>query len=407
MSLFDWFANRRKSAPIGQNLRERDIPDGLWHKCESCAAMTYVKDLRTNQMVCPQCDHHMQVSAPERIEQLIEAGSWQELDPNIHSCDPLGFVDRKPYRDRLKEYRQKTDLVDAVITGTGKLAGYEIALGVMDFRFMGASMGSAVGERITRLIEAATARHLPVILICASGGARMQEGVLSLMQMAKTSAALERHRQARLLYIPVLTHPTTGGVTASFAMLGDLILAEPKSLIGFTGKRVIEQTIRQKLPDEFQTAEYLLAHGFVDAVVPRTQLKQTLSTILSFHVDGIGSQLYKLSEQPLEKPLAQARTINKPVDRTDVAPKLPNGQAEISTLAPDNVPDSTPDNAPATSKHAPTIKTAKVISTPIKPIRLADRDHSNQEDAAPTDVANLDTSAADSASTTHTNGTSA
>jgi acetyl-CoA carboxylase carboxyl transferase subunit beta len=387
MSLFDWFANRRKSAPIGQNSREREIPDGLWHKCESCSTMTYVKDLQLNQMVCPQCNHHMRVSAPERIEQLIDEGSWQELDRTVHSCDPLEFVDRKPYRDRLKEYRQKTDLVDAIITGIGKLSGYELALGVMDFRFMGASMGSAVGEKITRLIETATDRHLPVILICASGGARMQEGILSLMQMAKTSAALDRHRQTRLLYIPVLTHPTTGGVTASFAMLGDLILAEPKALIGFTGKRVIEQTIRQKLPDEFQSAEYLLEHGFVDAVVPRTQLKQTLTTIIGLHVDGIGSQLY----QP---PQPQTQAI------TDNTKSLTNGQAnpaERSAITNDNDHHGQSNQSAAPTQPIPT-ETLDLLDPLDPPI---------PQDEAPPDVASLGSAAADAASTKHTNGTSA
>jgi acetyl-CoA carboxylase carboxyl transferase subunit beta len=214
---------------------------------------------------------------------LIDAGTWEEMDADLTSCDPLGFKDRKPYIDRIKEYRQKTGLSDGVITGTGKIDGCDAALAVMDFRFMGGSMGSVVGEKITRMLETATAKRYPALIFCASGGARMQEGILSLMQMAKTSAALERHRQANLLYIPVLTNPTTGGVTASFAMLGDLILAEPKALIGFTGRRVIEQTLKQKIPEGFQSSEYLLDHGFVDAVVPRTKLKQSLSMILKMH----------------------------------------------------------------------------------------------------------------------------
>ncbi|MFN8973531.1 MAG: acetyl-CoA carboxylase, carboxyltransferase subunit beta, partial [Pseudanabaena sp.] len=202
---------------------------------------------------------------------------------DLTSCDPLDFKDRKPYIDRIKEYRQKTGLRDGVITGTGKIDGCDAALAVMDFRFMGGSMGSVVGEKITRMLETATAKRYPALIFCASGGARMQEGILSLMQMAKTSAALERHRQANLLYIPILTNPTTGGVTASFAMLGDLILAEPKALIGFTGRRVIEQTLKQKIPEGFQSAEYLLDHGFVDAVIPRTKLKQSLAMILKMH----------------------------------------------------------------------------------------------------------------------------
>ena len=295
MSLFDWFAEtrsraseayHRRSVPSAQPQQEREIPDGLWHKCNSCGALTYIKDLRLNLMVCPECNHHNQVFSPERIAQLIDPNTWTEINAEMQSCDPLSFRDRKPYIDRLRETQEKTGLSDGVITGIGKLEGYSIALGVMDFRFMGGSMGSVVGEKITRLIETATAKRLPVILVCASGGARMQEGILSLMQMAKTSAALDRHRQARLLYIPVLTNPTTGGVTASFAMLGDIILAEPKAMIAFTGRRVIEQTLKQKIPDDFQTAEFLLTHGFVDSVVHRTQLKQTLALVLRLHPDS-------------------------------------------------------------------------------------------------------------------------
>jgi acetyl-CoA carboxylase carboxyl transferase subunit beta len=205
------------------------------------------------------------------------------LDEQLRPVDRLKFRDRKSYSDRLRETQEKTHLVDAVQTGTGELEGWLVALGVMDFRFMGGSMGSVVGEKLTRLIEHATRRRLPVIIVCASGGARMQEGMLSLMQMAKISGALERHREARLLYIPILTHPTTGGVTASFAMLGDIILAEPKATIGFAGRRVIEQTLREKLPEDFQTSEYLLQHGFVDAIVPRTQLKKTLAQLICLH----------------------------------------------------------------------------------------------------------------------------
>ncbi|MDS3859879.1 acetyl-CoA carboxylase, carboxyltransferase subunit beta [Thermosynechococcaceae cyanobacterium BACA0444] len=283
MSLFDWFANRKKDAPLPATQQEREIADGLWSKCPACGVMTYTKDLRANQMVCPECHHHNRVTSDERIRQLIDPGTWTTLDEQLVSCDPLQFKDRKPYQDRLKEYQAKTGLKDAVQTGLGKIEGELVALGVMDFRFMGGSMGSVVGEKITRLIERATGDNRPVIIICASGGARMQEGMLSLVQMAKTSAALERHRESRLLYIPVLTHPTTGGVTASFAMLGDIILAEPKATIGFAGRRVIEQTLREKLPDDFQTAEYLLQAGFVDAIIPRTQLKSTLARLIRLH----------------------------------------------------------------------------------------------------------------------------
>ncbi|MBD2056772.1 acetyl-CoA carboxylase, carboxyltransferase subunit beta [Oculatella sp. FACHB-28] len=283
MSLFDWFANRRKSSPISKERQEREIADGLWSKCPACGVLTYTKDLRANQMVCPECDHHIRIFSDQRVQQLIDANTWKPLDENVAPVDPLKFRDRKPYGDRLRETQEKTGLTDAVQTGLGQLEGLPVGLGVMDFRFMGGSMGSVVGEKLTRLIERATWERIPVVIVCASGGARMQEGLLSLMQMAKISAALERHREASLLYVPVLSHPTTGGVTASFAMLGDIILAEPQATIGFAGRRVIEQTLREKLPDDFQTAEYLLAHGFVDAIVPRTQLKRTLAQLIQLH----------------------------------------------------------------------------------------------------------------------------
>ena len=283
MSLFDWFANRQKSAPHTQQQLEREIADGLWNKCEACGVLAYTKDLLLNQLVCSECGHHLRVNSDERVRQLVDKKTWQPLYEHLSPTDPLKFRDRKVYSERLEETQQKTGLVDAIETGTGLLDGIPIALGVMDFRFMGGSMGSVVGEKLTRLIESATKDRLPLIVICASGGARMQEGMLSLMQMAKISGALARHREVKLLYIPVLTHPTTGGVTASFAMLGDIILAEPKATIGFAGRRVIEQTLREKLPEGFQTSEYLLQHGFVDAIVPRTQLKKTLAQLLRLH----------------------------------------------------------------------------------------------------------------------------
>ena len=282
-SLFDWFANIRKTEPAVQKQQEREIADGLWTKCVSCATVAYTKDLKANQLVCPECDYHNRVDSDERIEQLIDADTWNPLDENIRPLDPLEFRDRKDYQARLQDYQAKTGLTDAVKTGTGLMDGLPVALGVMDFRFMGGSMGSVVGERLCRLIEHATAEQFPVIIVCASGGARMQEGMFSLMQMAKISGALQRHQTAKLLYIPLLVHPTMGGVTASFAMLGDIILAEPKATIGFAGRRVIEQTLREKLPDGFQTSEYLLEHGFIDSIVPRTQLKKTLAQLISLH----------------------------------------------------------------------------------------------------------------------------
>ena len=245
--------------------------------------MTYTKDLKANYLVCPECGHHHRVFSSDRIKQLIDEGTWQALDANVIPLDPLKFRDRKAYSDRIRDMQARTKLTDAVQTGIGELDSLPLGLGVMDFRFMGGSMGSVVGEKLTRLIEYSTLHDLPVIIVCASGGARMQEGMLSLMQMAKISGALERHRKAHLLYIPVLSHPTTGGVTASFAMLGDIILAEPQATIGFAGRRVVEQTLREKLPDDFQTAEYLLNHGFVDAIIARTELKATLARLIRLH----------------------------------------------------------------------------------------------------------------------------
>ena len=283
MSLLDWFDNIRKEEPPTQKQQEREIADGLWNKCPACGVVVYTKDLKANQLVCTECNYHNRVDSDERINQLIDADTWKPLSEELRPVDPLGFRDRKAYSDRLQEYQKKTKLSDAVKIGTGLIDGLPVALGVMDFRFMGGSMGSVVGEKLCRIIEYATEKRFPVVIVCASGGARMQEGMFSLMQMAKVSGALQRHRQEKLLYIPVLTNPTMGGVSASFAMLGDIIVAEPKAIIGFAGRRVIEQTIREKLPEGFQTSEYLLKHGFVDAIIPRTQLKKTLAQLISLH----------------------------------------------------------------------------------------------------------------------------
>jgi acetyl-CoA carboxylase carboxyl transferase subunit beta len=283
MSLFDWFADRQKNAPTVRVTQDVEEGDGLWSKCPECGLVVYRKDLVANASVCKGCGHHNRIDSEERIALIADPGSFEPLDSSLAPTDPLAFKDRRSYADRLRDSQQSTGLLDAVVTGLCRTSGLPLALGVMDFRFMGGSMGSVVGEKLTRLIETATARRYPVLIVCASGGARMQEGMLSLMQMAKISAALERHRQAELLYLPLLTYPTTGGVTASFAMLGDLILAEPKALIGFAGRRVIEQTLREKLPEGFQTAEYLREHGFVDAIVDRTRLKATLASLLKLH----------------------------------------------------------------------------------------------------------------------------
>ena len=273
--------------------QEPDEGDGLWSKCPECGQVVYLKDLRANASVCANCGYHYRINSDERIAVIADPGSFQSFDDALSPTDPLEFKDRRAYADRLKESQAATGLQDGVVTGFCRVEGLAMALAVMDFRFMGGSMGSVVGEKITRLVERATQEQLPLLVVCASGGARMQEGMLSLMQMAKISGALERHREAELLYMPLLTHPTTGGVTASFAMLGDLILAEPKALIGFAGRRVIEQTLREKLPDNFQTAEYLQEHGFVDTIVPRVQLRSTLANLLRLH----GSRPLELSSR--------------------------------------------------------------------------------------------------------------
>ena len=283
MSLFDWFADRRKGQFVGKVTQESEESDGLWEKCAECGQVVYRKDLIDNCSVCSNCSHHNRIDSEERIRLISDPNTFRSINDHLTPIDPLGFKDRRAYADRLRESQASTGLKDGVITGTCKVDSIPMALAVMDFRFMGGSMGSVVGEKITRLIEYSTKEQLPLLIVCASGGARMQEGMLSLMQMAKISGALERHRDAQLLYMPLLTHPTTGGVTASFAMLGDLILAEPKALIGFAGRRVIEQTLREKLPDNFQTAEYLQEHGFVDTIVPRTELKETLAKLLRLH----------------------------------------------------------------------------------------------------------------------------
>ena len=283
MSLIDWFAARRKDQFVGKVSQDTEESDGLWVKCSECSQVAYRKDLISNFNVCSNCSHHNRINSDERINIIADKDSFKEFDGLLSPTDPLKFKDRRSYSDRIKESQQGTGLKDGVITGLCSINSMPLALAVMDFRFMGGSMGSVVGEKITRIIEKATIEKYPILIVCASGGARMQEGMLSLMQMAKISGALKKHRAQNLLYMPLLTHPTTGGVTASFAMLGDLILAEPKALIGFAGRRVIEQTLREKLPDNFQTAEYLLEHGFVDLIVDRKELKTTLTKILKIH----------------------------------------------------------------------------------------------------------------------------
>ncbi len=290
MSILSWIEEQRKlkllNAPKYKKT-DASTTQGLWTRCDHCGVILYIKHLKENQRVCFGCGFHLQMTSSERIEHLIDSDTWHPINETVSPGDPLGFKDQKAYTDRLREAQERTGLQDGVQTGTGLLDGIPVALGVMDFNFMGGSMGSVVGEKITRLIEYSTQEGLPLILVCASGGARMQEGIFSLMQMAKISAALHVHQNcAKLLYIAVLTSPTTGGVTASFAMLGDLIFAEPKALIGFAGRRVIEQTLQEQLPDDFQTSEYLLHHGLLDLIVPRSFLKQALSETITLYKEA-------------------------------------------------------------------------------------------------------------------------
>lgn len=280
-----WF--NRKDEKIAEITppEERTVKtEGIFAKCENedCAATIYSKDLRANLNVCPQCSYHFRLTARERLAMLFDSGEYSERDANLAPTDPLNFVDRAPYRERLEKSQKATGLLDAIIVGEGKLAGRRVVIAAMEFNFIGGSMGSVVGEKITRAIEYCTAERLPIIIISCSGGARMQEGALSLMQMAKIAAALSRLDQARLPYISLMTDPTTGGVTASYAMLGDMNIAEPGAIIGFAGARVIEQTIRQKLPKGFQRSEFLLEHGMLDAVVDRRELRDFLAKALVF-----------------------------------------------------------------------------------------------------------------------------
>nr|QCI05104.1 acetyl-CoA carboxylase, carboxyl transferase subunit beta [Centroceras clavulatum] len=284
MSLSEWLIGKRNIA-LKKNLKQSSlqVPEGLWIKCDQCGSLMYYKTLHKNLKVCPKCQNHFPTSSQDRINYIFDINTWQNLNSHLSATDPLGFFDKKSYRQRLHEMKFKTGLFDAVQTGFGSIYSIQVACGIMDFRFMGGSMGSVVGEKLTRLIEAGTNSNLPIIILCASGGARMQEGMLSLMQMAKISSALYKHKQRGLPYFTILTSPTTGGVTASFAMLGDLIIAEPKALIAFAGRRVIEQTIKEELPDNFQTSEYLFNHGFIDLIISRPHLRSTLHKLLLFY----------------------------------------------------------------------------------------------------------------------------
>ena len=300
-----WFKKTRK--PIASSTAEKPsrVPEGLWVKCPGCAQVIYNKDLETNLNVCPKCAHHFRVGAAERLKALFDDGKYEEHFPNLISVDPLQFTDTKPYRERLQKTIESTGLKDAVIVATGRMDGLDVVISAMEYGFIGGSMGVVVGEKITRGIEMAIERRQPAIIVSCSGGARMMEGALSLMQMAKVSAALARLDRAKLPFISVLTDPTTGGVTASFAMLGDLNVAEPKALIGFAGPRVIEQTIRQKLPEGFQRSEFLVDHGMIDLVVDRREMKGTLGRALRFMRAEPGR-----AAEPVPVPVAAAASLD-------------------------------------------------------------------------------------------------
>jgi len=278
-----WFKKERpESAAPEAPAKKVKIPEGLWVKCDNCKEIIYRKEVDKNFKVCPKCDYHFRITASERLPYLVDEGSFLEVEDGLSPRDFLGFKD---YKDKLKGSRKKTGLKDAIISGEAKIGGKPVSLVIMDFNFMGGSMGSVVGEKIARTVERAIENKTPFVSVASSGGARMQEGILSLMQMAKTSAAVARLGQAGLPFISILTDPTFGGVTASFAMLGDIILAEPKSLIGFAGPRVIEQTIKQQLPPGFQRAEFLMEHGMIDMIVSRREMRATLGKMLDFFVE--------------------------------------------------------------------------------------------------------------------------
>ena len=397
MSILAWIEDQRKLKLLNAPKYSHPTSDGsqgLWTRCDHCGVILYIKHLKENQRVCFGCGYHLQMNSQERIEHLIDLGSWRPLDETISPCDPLEFRDQKNYTERLKEAQERTGLQDAIQTGTGMLDGIPIALGVMDFNFMGGSMGSVVGEKITRLIEYGTQEGLTLVLVCASGGARMQEGILSLMQMAKISAALQVYQSsANLLYISVLTSPTTGGVTASFAMLGDLIFAEPKALIGFAGRRVIEQTLQEQLPDDFQTAEYLLHHGLLDLIVPRSFLKQALSETITLYKDapfkrpgiiphGIQKNISFVSEEKVRRKwnnwFAQSKTSESTSDKSSFPAKQKGGyQDNTGNRDVKNVTDLTLDTSNTPKGD---VKSDLLLSTNKKKEVLEKKINSNKKE---------------------------
>ena len=286
MTIQDWFDKRKEAQLERRKIEgrvEEDNSPSLWTKCVHCDAQILKTDLEANDMVCPVCEYHFRINARTRINQLFDEGTFEELFSNIKPTDPLEFTDTEPYKERLEAAQKKTNLNDAVITGVGEIEGHKLAVAIMDFDFMGGSMGSTVGEKIAKIMEEAIERRIPVMVVTSSGGARMQESALSLMQMAKTSCAVAKLDEEGILYLCLLTEPTFGGVTASFGTLGDIIIAEKNARIGFAGRRVIEQTIRQKLPSDFQTAEYLLKNGQVDVISARKDLRKNIANILALH----------------------------------------------------------------------------------------------------------------------------
>ena len=297
------FFNKPKYSTV--NVKSRDgVPKGVWTKCPETGDMVFAKELKKNLMVVPSSGYHFPLPAPDRIESLLDKDSFQEFDKDLRSSDPLEFKGVSSYKEKLEQNREKTKLEDAVIAGVGKMGGYEVSLAVMDFRFLGGSMGSVVGEKITRAIERGLQRRIPVIIVSASGGARMYEGILSLMQMAKTSAALAQLAAEGIPYFSVLTNPTMAGVMASYASLGDVILAEPKALIGFAGRRVIKETTRADLPEGFQTSEFLLERGLIDQIVDRHELRNRLITLIS-HLG------HALIDESKAKPTPKKKTVTK------------------------------------------------------------------------------------------------
>lgn len=314
MPISNWIKGRDKYVEVTPGGR-KGIPEGIWSKCAACNEIIYQKEFLKNYKVCPKCNFHYQLTTQERIDVLLDKGTFQEMDSGLASANPLKFVAAKSYEESLASSIENTGLKEAVVVGLGELEGRKVLLAVMDFRFIGGTMGSVVGEKITRVIEKAAKERIPVIVVAASGGARMQEGMLSLMQMAKTSAAVSKLAQRGVPYISILTHPTTGGVTASFATLADVVIAEPGALIGFAGPRVIEQTIKEKLPEGFQTAEFLLEHGMVDMVIDRKKIKSTIATLLNLFLSPPPQESLEAIKKVQERVQSGSRRLSEGVKK--------------------------------------------------------------------------------------------